>query len=117
MRGLALVLGVVVVGIVVIGSAACGTPPPAPQSPATQPAQPPSPDGHISFDVRPDGATIIIDGEERGTVAAVSAAGGLTLPKGVHRIEIRMPGHHPYRVELNLGSHPEALSVELRPMQ
>jgi hypothetical protein len=76
---------------------------PAAQSPAaTLPAQPVGAAtalnafGGLSFDIAPVDAAVYIDGEYAGTVATFSPeAQPLTLPVGVHRIEIRAAGYQP----------------------
>jgi hypothetical protein len=64
-------------------------------------------------DCEPTSARVTIDGESRGTVAETAAAGGLALPRGLHRIEISADQHGTFRLELNLGAKTERIQVKL----
>jgi hypothetical protein len=74
------------------------------------------PTGQIKFECTPAEALVNVDGEDKGTAASIAETGGLTLPHGLHRIEITHPGFRPFRFELILGDKPESLRVELQPV-
>lgn len=81
-------------------------------SPATQPA---ARSGRILLDCQPADAVVVVDGTQRGAVSEVARRGGLTLPLGLHRIEITRDGFRPYRLELSLGEKTETIQVQLTP--
>lgn len=106
-------------GLVLLAlSLACG-------QPAKPPAQPPPPTlpvrveatGRIKIECTPASAQVNIDGKDHGTAEEIGRAGGLVLPKGLHRIEITLEGYRPFRFELILGEKPETLKVHLQPVQ
>jgi len=72
--------------------------------------------GRITIDCTPVDARVNIDGQDHGTSKEVSVKGGLTLPRGLHRIEISLEGHRPFRFELILGEKPETIKVQLQPL-
>jgi hypothetical protein len=97
----------------------CGPSTTKQQPPKTPPKQPPvsvEHTGQIMFECKPAEALVNVDGDDRGTAARIAEAGGLTLPHGLHRIEITHPGFRPFRFELILGDKPETLKVELQPV-
>lgn len=86
--------------------------------------RPPAPDaatvrtestGRIVLQCTPAGANVNVDGKDYGSAATIAEKGGLTLPHGLHRIEITMDGYRPFRFELILGAKPEHLEVSLQP--
>jgi len=88
--------------------------PPKPLPKATD-AGPPAPRvGELRIECDVPDATVTVDGEARGTVAAVSAAGGLRLAPGTHRLQLVREGYRTYRIELNVGARGESLKVKLQ---
>lgn len=85
-------------------------------------AAPPQPDaaaantGMIHVDCEPADALVRVDGEDQGAAAEITRRGGLTLPYGLHRIEITKEGHRPFRLELILGPKVETIKVQLQPV-
>ena len=73
------------------------------------------PTGRIVLDCTPPEAKVNVDGLDHGTAAEVARKGGLTLPLGLHRVEITLDGYRPFRFELILGDKPEQLKVSLQP--
>jgi hypothetical protein len=101
-----------------VWSLGCG---PATKQAPRQTPKPVAPDsasqtGQIRLDCKPADALVNVDGEDKGSAAAITAKGALTLPRGLHRIEITRPGFRPFRFELILGEKPETLKVELQPV-
>lgn len=106
--------------VLVLSSLACG-------SPAKPPVRPPppvgegkvrvEPAGNIVIECTPGAAQVNIDGQDHGTATEIGRKGGLTLPKGLHRIEITLEGYRPFRFELILGDKPERLEVQLQPVK
>jgi hypothetical protein len=95
----------------------CATPPPLPPA-HKAPSQPDlgaprSSSGRIVIGCEPDSARVMVDGDPRGSVAEIATAGGLELPRGLHRIEIAAEGYRTFRLELNLGEKPETIQVKL----
>ena len=74
-----------------------------------------APEGRIQLACEPTEAQVNIDGRDFGSAASIARRGGLTLPHGLHRIEITLQGYRPFRFELILGTKPEALKVQLQP--
>jgi len=72
--------------------------------------------GRIIVDCTPASAVVNVDGQDHGEAGQIAARGGLTLPRGLHRIEISLPGHRPFRFELILGDKPETIKVQLQPL-
>jgi hypothetical protein len=65
----------------------------------------------LRFDVRPDDASVYVDGAFRG---AARELGSLELPAGQHRIEIVRPGYRTYEREVTVEEGGGAdVSVEL----
>lgn len=61
--------------------------------------------GGLSFDIAPTDAEIYVDGEYAGTVSTFSPESQpLTLPVGVHRIEIRAAGYAPTVFEATVSA-------------
>lgn len=83
---------------------------------ATAPASRPSVGLRIEAS-RPD-ATVWIDDRLMGTADDLVRRGGVALPPGYHRVEVRHPAcYSAYRdVELLPSAGPQALSVSLRPL-
>jgi hypothetical protein len=75
---------------------------------------PPPPMGKITVDCEPVEAQIIVDDQPRGTAEEITRLGGMELPQGHHRIEIKLDGYAPFRFELILGKKPETIKVRLR---
>ena len=73
--------------------------------------------GRINIECTPTSAQVNIDGRDHGTAEDLVRAGGLVLPKGLHRIEVTLEGYRPFRFELILGEKPETLKVHLQPVQ
>jgi len=57
------------------------------------------PRGDVSLRVRPEDATVYVDGEYRGTARALH---GLRLPPGHHRVELVRPGYQPLEKEFDV---------------
>ncbi len=67
--------------------------------------------GALRFDVRPDDASVYVDGAFRGSAREL---GSLELPAGAHRIEIVRPGYRTYEREITVEEGGAAdVSVEL----
>jgi hypothetical protein len=61
--------------------------------------------GGVSFEIAPEDAQVFVDGGYAGTVADFGPSSPpLTLPIGVHRIELRAPGYRP--LEFNVAITP-----------
>ena len=66
----------------------------------------------VSHQVRD--AEVYVDGKRVAGLAEATAAPGLALSPGVHRVEIRAQGYRPFRLELKLvADKTERLKVEL----
>lgn len=96
--------------------AGCG-PRPAPVKSTARPDAAPAsavPTGKIEVDCSPGEAQIVVDDQPRGTANEIMQRGGLELPRGHHRIEIKLEGYAPFRFELILGEKAETIRVRLR---
>ena len=78
-------------------------------------ASPASTTGRVQIVCEPARAEVLVDGQLRGTAASIRERGGLQLPFGLHRIEIRLAGYQPFRIELEVGERPEVIRVKLEP--
>ncbi len=108
--------------LLVISLAGCrgggaSKPPEQPSKPVHDAGAPAPMSGKVTIICEPSGAQVVVDGVRRGTVAELNQQGGLLLPFGLHRFEIRMEGHRAFRLELNLGQRPEVLRVKLQPRE
>jgi hypothetical protein len=57
----------------------------------------------VSFDIQPNDATIYVDGEPVGDVADFGPyAAPLTLPAGLHHIDLDAPGFAPQSFDLTI---------------
>jgi hypothetical protein len=57
------------------------------------------PQGAVRLRIRPEDATVYVDGEYRGTARALR---GLRLPPGHHRVELVRPGFQPLEKEFDV---------------
>lgn len=103
---------------------ACGAKPkpktgPPASAPASKPTGPdPSTVGKVVLvQCGPPQAEVIVDGENKGTVEQLVASGGVTLPRGRHRVEIRLAGHRTFRYEFILGAVERLERVQLEPLR
>jgi hypothetical protein len=68
----------------------------------------------LAFAVEPRDAQIAVDGEPRGTVADLAAAGGvLVLPPGIYQVSLKSAGHQTWRAEVAVRSSVERIDVKL----
>jgi hypothetical protein len=89
------------------------TPPPTSKPAPAPPPPAPTPPKITFVDSQPSDATVVLDGQEMGTISELMAKGGLVVTAGVHRIEVRRSGYSPYRVELKVKETGERLTVLL----
>jgi hypothetical protein len=95
----------------------------APAAPEPEPvaARPPAPApapaiAGLRFSVEPEDAQVIVDEQVRGTVAELSASGGvLPLPPGLYRVSLKRGGYQTWRGEVAVGTNTEVLDVKLQP--
>jgi hypothetical protein len=67
--------------------------------------------GTLRLSVRPDDASIYVDGEFYGSARRT---GGITLPPGRHRIEVVRPGYRTVEREVEVQSgRTESVSIDL----
>jgi len=107
------------IGIVALGvSCTKNTPPPKTADDVVPPPSNVEPPANILVsDCEPKSAEVVVDGQSHGSVEELSKKGGVRVTTGVHRIEIRAPGHKAFRVELNIGDKPETLKIKLQASQ
>jgi len=68
----------------------------------------------LRVEVQPAGATVVIDGVE---VAAGSPVVREGLTAGIHRLEVRAPGYHPFSTPLDLRPKQRlTVPLALRPL-
>lgn len=105
--------------LLVVAVAGCATglgtsPAPRPEKPAaaTSAPAPELPATGLAFQVEPASAEILVDGESRGTVAALQS-GALGLPSGIYQVSLRAPGFVTWRAEVAVRSARERIEVTL----
>jgi hypothetical protein len=79
------------------------TEPPAEVAPPRAEVTPPQgePRGTVHLRVRPEDATVYVDGEYRGTARALEYC---PLPPGHHRVELVRPGYQPLGTEFDVAA-------------
>jgi hypothetical protein len=71
--------------------------------------------GLLRLVVRPDDASVYVDGEARGAARSVS---DLDLPVGMHLIEVVRPGFSTYEREVNIkNAEPKTIEIELEKLR
>ncbi len=93
--------------------AAAAAPAPAP-APAAVAAPAPGPATGLELLVEPATASIVVDGEKRGTVGELPA-GILGLAPGIYQVSLGAPGYVTWRAEVAVRTGRERIEVRLAP--
>jgi PEGA domain-containing protein len=80
-----------------------------PRAPMAEPQG--EPQGAVRLRIRPEDATVYVDGDYRGTARALQ---GLRLPPGHHRVEVVRPGYQPLEKEFDVeAGRPTDLALSM----